>query len=188
MWIDFKSFRTQLAATLVSAALLAYVPKWLGYFPELYQSVSDFFARALKVLGDPIGMPLWLVLVIVFIFVRLLFVKLRSLHRSRTEKGADLTTPRPADAVVTYRLTDVEERALRYITRLDGKSASATEVAKALNVQRLVAEQALESLNTRGLLGDVLHIGEGQLYFLSSPGRDFALACNFHKPVSERPK
>lgn len=153
----------------VLATILAGMAVWLaGFWPDIWMWIKSAAVSTWGWTNQPIGIPLWLV-VIGTLYAAIATLILWSLSQpALTAHAATAQEPDPP-------LTDLQSRVLTYLIQADGKWADWDHLHWGTGLPNLIVEQSLDALLQRELViqrRDVLH---GQLFRLSSKGRDYAI-------------
>lgn len=153
----------------VLVTILAGLAAWLaGFWPDVWIWIKSTAASTWGWTSQPIGIPLWLV-VVGTLYAAIATLILWSLRQRAARSPAAVTQePEPP-------LTDLQSRVLAYLIQADGKWADWDHLHYGTGLPNLIIEQSLDALLQRNLViqrSDVLH---GQLFRLSSKGRDYAI-------------
>ncbi len=174
MKISDHPIRDGAISTVLGGVALAILGKLYGFMPQLWNGVAWVIGRIGKAASRPITLSLpvwgWLCLVAVT-YVLTRWIKASRAHESNVPLKEAVPTPDPP-------LDALEAGIMRIFAAAGGSALPMQELVIQLRTNNLRASKALESLETRGLVGAQHNIMDGTRFQITRAGRDYLLDQN----------
>lgn len=165
----WRDFWIGVAVTVVGGVILAIVLAEYHHLFDVWEGIVWFAASAWYVITYSVPTPAivlcLLVVVTLYFSWRLVAVSVWRRWFARSSEPVPLPLP---------QLSEDEDQVIRALAEADGRRLFVKQIAAAMGVKNLRAEQAVHTLTRTGFLSDSL-AKSGALFRLSSRGRRYAI-------------
>lgn len=179
---DANSIWKQTLAGVLSGVALLAIGWVLGWLPVIWAWVVAAVISILAVLGTPLTLPLWLILLAGIIFCVVALRALRSARVNGSRENAVESSASVADAP----FNELETAVLQLFATVDGTWINIEFIGQRLQTSQLLVEQVIQRLFRRGLLLDTHNYLNGTSFRLNERGRDLVIQLGYVRPSPYR--
>lgn len=172
-----RELRNQILATVIGGVILAALGWVGGVLPTIGNwivlAVSTIWFLIKAEVPIPIGF-------LILLAVPMLWCGYKFLQSSEKSRAAsDVPVVALNTAIQAQPMSPLEDKVLRAFVRLDGRRLQMNDLVHLVREKKLLIDQALDSLRSRGYIDVTHNYVHGTYYFLTTKGRDVVIRLGY---------